>query len=158
MKKLDESKVRTSSTKQNGENTANVEETGNASTHRVKKLRARCSIQMHARLFILSACLSACLRNYSVYSLSCCNILDMTCNFYEQDGKDYRFIVVREMGFELYMSGISAFLAMLARVFVSGMQLFGIHMRYICIYCHRHGYSSIRGFVWFNSPVIFWYS
>ena len=59
MKKLNECKVRTRSTKQNGENTASVEETGNASTRQVKKLRARCSIQRYARLFILSACLSA---------------------------------------------------------------------------------------------------
>ena len=65
----------------------------------------------------------------------------MTCNFYEQDGKDYRFIVVREMGFELYMSGMLAFLAILAEVSVSGMQLFGIHMRHICIYRHRHNLS-----------------
>ena len=38
------------------------------------------------------------------------------------------------MGFELYMSGMPAFLAMLAGMPVSGTRLFGMHMGAICIF------------------------
>ena len=86
MKKLDEFKVRARNTKQNGENTANVEETGNASTRQVKKLRARWQYTDACKVVYsvcLPVCLPVCFRNYSVYSLPCYNILDMTCNFSE---------------------------------------------------------------------------
>ena len=99
MKKLNECKVKIRSTKQNGENTANVEETGNASTRQVKKPRTRWQYTEVCKV-VYSVCLPVCFRNYIVYSLPCYNILDMTCNFSEQNGKSYRFIVVREMGFE----------------------------------------------------------